>query len=96
MAGVIAYLHIHEELSILSVEAQLNKYYTLLKEHLFKHVAAMTYMAKYLQANYTYAQKAGIFGDRPKILPNSSMVQTYIRQWVRIARLHLEDIDYMS
>jgi hypothetical protein len=95
MAGVTAYLHVHVELSISSVEAQLNKYYTLLKQHFNEHEAAVTYMTKYLQSNYTYAQKMEIFDDRPEHLPNSSVIRGYIGQWVRIARLHLKDVDDM-
>ncbi len=95
MAGVTAYLHIHVELSISSVEAQQNKYYTLLKQHFNKHEAAMTYMKKYLQSNYTYEQKMHIFDDRPENLPNGSLIRGYIGQWVRIARLHLKDVDDM-
>ena len=46
MSGVTAYLHVHVELSISSVEAQLNKYYTLLKQHFNQHEDAMAYMTK--------------------------------------------------
>jgi hypothetical protein len=65
MAGVTAYLHVHVELSISSVEAQLNKYHTLLKQNFNDHKAAFSYMTKYLQANYTSTEKAKIFQDQP-------------------------------
>jgi hypothetical protein len=48
MAGVTAYLYVHVELSISSVEAQLNKYHTLLKQHFFTHKAALSFMTEYL------------------------------------------------
>jgi hypothetical protein len=93
MAGVTAYLHMHVEFSISSVEVQLNKYHTLLKQHFNQNKSAVTYMSKYLQANYTYKQKMHIFNDQPEHLPNGSMIRNFIGQWVRIARLHLKDLD---
>jgi hypothetical protein len=95
MAGVTAYLHVHVELSISSVEAQLNKYYTLLKQNFNEHEMAVTYMTKYLQSNYTYEQKTHIFNDCPEHLPNGSLIHGFIGQWVQIARLHLKDVDDM-
>jgi hypothetical protein len=95
MAGVTAYLHVHVELSISSVEAQLNKYYTLLKQHFNQHEDAVTYMTKYLQSNYTYEQKSHIFDGCPELLPNGSAIRTFIGQWVKIARLHLKDVEDM-
>jgi hypothetical protein len=95
MAGVSAYFHIHVELSISSVEAQLNRYYTLLHQNFNEHDTAMTYMTKYLQTNYTYEHKTHIFNDRPEHLPNGSVICGYIGQWVWITRLHLKDVDDM-
>jgi hypothetical protein len=96
MAGVTAYLHVHVELSISSVEAQLNKYHTLLTQHFNDHKTALTYMTKYLQSNYTSTEKANIFNDPPSSLPNTTVVRGYIGQWVRIARLHLKDVADME
>jgi hypothetical protein len=95
MARVTAYLHVHVELSISSVEAQLNKYYTLLKQNFNEHETAVAYMTKYLQSNYTYEQKTHIFNDCPDHLPKGSAIRGFIGQWVRIARLHLKDVDDM-
>ena len=96
MAGVTAYLHVHVELSISSVEAQLNKYHTLLQQNFNDHKAAFAYMTKYLGSNYTSTEKAKIFQDQPSTLPNTTMVRGYIGQWVRIARLHLKDVGDMQ
>ena len=96
MAGVTAYLHVHVELSISSVEAQLNKYHTLLLQNFNDHKAAFNYMTKYLGSNYTSTEKAKIFQDQPSTLPNTTMVRGYIGQWVRIARLHLKDVADME
>jgi hypothetical protein len=74
MAGVTAYLHVHVELSISSVEAQLNKYHTLLKQHFNDHKTALTFMTKYLQPNYTSTEKANIFNDQPSGLPYTTVV----------------------
>jgi hypothetical protein len=96
MAGVTAYLHVHVELSISSVEAQLNKFHTLLKQNFNDHKATFSYMTKYLGANYTSTEKAKIFQDQPSTLPNTTMVRGYISEWVRIARLHLKDVADME
>ena len=96
MSGVTAYLHVHVELSISSVEAQLNKYYTLLKQHFNQHEDAMAYMTKYLSSNYTYEQKHSIFDGRPELLPNGSVIRNSIGQWVKVARLHLKDVEDMK
>jgi len=93
MDGVTAYLHVHIEFSISSVEAQLNKYHSLLKQHFNQHEEAVTYMTKYLQSNYTYEQKSHIFDGRPELLPNGSAIRTFICQWVKIARLHVKDVE---
>ncbi len=84
------------ELSISSVEAQLYKYYTLLKQHFNEHEDAVTYMTKYLQSNYPYELKTHVYDDRPEHLPNGTMIRIFIGQWVRIARLHLKDVENMK
>jgi hypothetical protein len=52
-------------------------------------------MTKYLQSNYTYEQKSHIFDGCPELLPNGSAIRTFIGQWVKIARLHLKDVEDM-
>ena len=47
LAGVTAYLHVHVELSISSVEAQLEKYRQLLKENCDSEMAVLNYMLTY-------------------------------------------------
>jgi hypothetical protein len=44
LAGITAYLHVHVELSISSVEAQLSKYRQLLKQNCDSELAVLNYM----------------------------------------------------
>ncbi len=47
LTGVTAYLHVHVELSISSVEAQLNKYQELLLEHCSSEDAIVNFMSTF-------------------------------------------------
>ena len=52
LAGVTAYLHVHVELSISSVEAQLAKYHELLRTHCGSEKAVLNYMMTYVNSSH--------------------------------------------
>ena len=53
LAGITAYLHVHVELSISSVEAQLGKYRQLLKQNCDSELSVLNYMLTYVNTSIT-------------------------------------------
>ena len=94
LAGVTAYLHVHVELSISSVEAQLEKYHELLRTHCASEKAVLNYMMTYVNSSH-YIRKE-VFGDKPENLPETSMVKENARLWYKVAKLHERDLEDME
>ncbi len=90
----IAYLHIHVELSISSVEAQLEKYHELLRTHCGLEKAVLAYMMTYINSSH-YIRKE-VYGDKPEDLPETSMVKENARLWYKVAKLHIRDLEDME
>jgi hypothetical protein len=79
------------ELSISSVEAQMEKYHQLLRKHCATEVSILNYMLAYINASdYIWAE---VFGNKPEDLPEGSMVKEKARLWHKIAQLHLRDVE---
>jgi hypothetical protein len=91
LAGVTAYLHVHLELSISSVEAQMEKYQQLLRKHCSTEAAILSYMLAYVNAS-DYIRAEG-YGNKPADLPETSLVRENARLWHKIAQLHLRDVE---
>ena len=94
LAGVTAYLHVHVELSISSVEAQLEKYHELLRTHCGSEKAVLNYMMTYVNSSH-YIRKE-VYGDKPEDLPETSMVKENARLWYKVAKLHERDLEDME
>jgi hypothetical protein len=69
LAGVTAYLRVHVELSISSVEAQLAKYHELLRTHCGSEKAVLNYMMAFVNSSH-YIRKE-VYGDKPEDLPET-------------------------
>jgi len=91
LAGVTAYLQVHVELSISSVEAKMEKYHQLLRKHCVTEAAILNYMLAYVNAS-DYI-RAEVYGNKPTDLPENSLVRENARLWHKIAQLHLRDIE---
>ncbi len=75
--GITAYLHVHVELSISSVEAQLIKYQIiqLLKENCDSEIAVLNYMVTYVNTTISNFTLKRDFPDKPEDFPEKSMVR---------------------
>jgi hypothetical protein len=96
LAGVTAYLHVHVELSISSVEAQLGKYWQLLKENCDSEMAVLNYMLTYANtsiSNFTLRKETP---DHPGGLSEKSMIHQNAKLWYKVAQLHLRDLEDME
>jgi len=96
LAGVTAYLHVHVELSISSVEAQLEKYRQLLKENCDSEMAVLNYMLTYANtsiSNFTLRKETP---DHPGGLSEKSMIRQNAKLWYKVAQLHLRDLEDME
>jgi hypothetical protein len=90
LAGVTAYLHMHVELSISSVEAQLNKYQELLLEHCSSEDALVNFMSTFpldtdpntAPRNYTV----------PNFSRPSATVRARGKLWKKVPDLHLQGL----
>ncbi len=91
LAGVTAYLHVHVELSISSVEAQLAKYHELLRTHCGSEKAVLNYMMAFVNSSH-YIWKE-VYGDKPEDLPETSLVKENARLWFKVAKLHIRDME---
>jgi hypothetical protein len=94
LAGVTAYLHVHIELSISSVEQQLNKYRQLLVTKLGNEESICNFML----GQFTPIPKPGITTPKPEYLGNftnsaAMTVRANSLLWQKIAALHLRDVD---
>jgi hypothetical protein len=94
LAGVIAYLHVHVELSISSVEAQLAKYHELLRTHCGSEKAVLNYIRVYVNSSHYFRKE--VYGDKPEDLPETSMVKENARLWFKVAKLHIRDLEDME
>jgi hypothetical protein len=98
LAGVTAYLHVHIELSITSVEQQLDKYGQLLVTKLGTEDSIWHFML----SQYEPEAKVTVFFSDPRVnlnrtqKPNTdaaNLVRANTMLWKRIADLHLRDVD---
>ena len=98
LAGVTAYLHVHIELSITSVEQQLDKYRQLLVTKLGTEDSIRHFML----SQYEPETKATVFFSDPRVKVNgtqkanseaANLVRANTMLWKRIADLHLRDVD---
>jgi hypothetical protein len=94
LARVTAYLHVNVELSISSMEAQLEKYHELLRTHCGSEKAVLGYMMTYVNSSH-YIRKE-VYGDKPEDLPETSMVKENARLWYKVAKLHIRDLEDME
>jgi hypothetical protein len=74
LAGITAYLHVHVELSISSVEAQLSKYRQLLKQNCDSELAVLNYMLTYVNTSISNFTLKKEYLDKPGDLPERSMI----------------------
>jgi hypothetical protein len=96
MAGITAYLHIHVELSISSVEAQLSKYCQLLNQNCYSELSVLNYMLTYVNMSITNFTLKKDFPDRPENFPEKSMIRQNAKLWYKVAQLHLPDLEEME
>jgi hypothetical protein len=94
LAGVTAYLHVHIELSISSVEQQLSKYRQLLVTKLGKEESIRNFML----GQFTPTPKPGTTTPKPEYLGNftnsaAATIRANSLLWQKIASLHLRDVD---
>jgi len=94
LAGVTAYLHVHIELSISSVEQQLNKYRQLLITKLGTEESIRTFMLGQFDPEVkspkssTTKPPAGNFSNSAAMTIRANSLL-----WQKIAALHLRDVD---
>jgi hypothetical protein len=97
LAGVTAYLHVHIELSITSVEQQLSKYRQLLITKLGTEESIRTFMLGQFDPDVRSPSKSGSSTTKPPAGNFSNSAAMTIRAnsmlWQKIAALHLWDID---
>jgi hypothetical protein len=96
LAGITAYLHVHVELSISSVEAQLSKYRQLLDLNCDSELAVLNYMLTYVNTSITNFTLKKDFPDRPENFPEKSMIRQNAKLWYKVAQLHLRDLEDME
>jgi hypothetical protein len=96
LAGITAYLHVHVELSISSVEAQLSKYRQLLNQNCDSELAVLNYMLTYVNTSITNFTLKKDFPDRPEDFPEKSMIRQNAKLWYKVAQLHLCDLEDME
>jgi hypothetical protein len=92
LAGITAYLHVHVELSISSVEAQLLKYRQLLSQNCDSELAVLNYMLTYVNTSITNFTLKKDFPDQPEDFPEKSMIRQNAKLWYKVAQLHLRDL----
>jgi hypothetical protein len=96
LARITAYLHVHVELSISSVEAQLLKYRQLLHQNCNFELAVLNYMLTYVNTSITNFTLKKDFPDRPEDFPEKSMIRQNAKLWYKVAQLHLRDLEDME
>jgi hypothetical protein len=90
LARVTAYLHVHIELSISSVEAQLNKYRQLLHEHCSSEDAVVKFMSTFPEED---PNLPGRNFTIPSFTRPSATIRAQGKLWKKVADLHLRDLD---
>jgi hypothetical protein len=95
LTGITAYLHVHVELSISSVEVQLSKYRQLLNQNCDSELAVLNYMLTYINTSITNFTLKKDFPDRPEDFPEKSMIWQNAKLWYKVAQLHLRDLEDM-
>jgi hypothetical protein len=96
LTGVTANLHVHVELSISSVEAQMDKYCQFLKENCDTEMAVLNYMLAYVNttiSNFTLWRE---YPEKPEDFSENSMVRQNVKLWYKVAQLHLRDLADME
>jgi hypothetical protein len=94
LAGVIAYLHVHIELSITSVEQQLNKYRQLLITKLGTEESIRTFMLRQFDPEVKSPKSSTIKPPAGNFSNSAAMtVRANSLLWQKIAALHLCDVD---
>jgi len=97
LAGVTAYLHVHIELSITSVEQQLSKYRQLLITKLGTDESIRTFMLGQFDPDVRSPPKSGSSMTKPPAgnFSNSAAMTIWANSmlWQKIAALHLRDVD---
>jgi len=94
LAGVTAYLHVHIELSISSVEQQLSKYIQLLRTKLGNEVSIYQLL---VGTDYpaVYRERMGTNSANNKTVdatvPWAIKANTHL--WKKVVKLHLRDVD---
>ncbi len=96
LARITAYLHLHVELSISSVEAQLIKYCQLLKENCDSEPAVLNCMLTYVNTTISNFTLKRDYPDQPEDFPEKSMVRQNAKLWFKVAQLHLRDLEDME
>ncbi len=96
LARITAYLHVHVELSISSVEAQLSKYLQLLNQNCDSKLAVLNYMLTYVNTSITNFMLKKDFPDQPEDFPEKSMIRQNTKLWYKVAQLHLRDLEDME
>jgi hypothetical protein len=96
LAGITAYLHVHMELSISSVEAQLSKYRQLLNQNCDSELAVLNYMLTYINTSITNFTLKKDFPDWPEDFLENSMIRQNAKLWYNVAQLHLRDLEDME
>jgi hypothetical protein len=96
LARITAYLHVHVELSISSVEAQLSKYRQLLKQNCDSELAVLNYMLTYVNTSISNFTLKKEYPDRPEDFPEKSMIRQNAKLWYKVALLHLCDLEDME
>ncbi len=94
LAGVTAYLYVHIELSISSIEQQLSKYRQLLLTKLGKEVNIYQFLIG-TDDPAVYRERMGINSANSKTVdatvPWAIKVNTQL--WKKVVKLHLRDVD---
>ena len=96
LAGITAYLHVHVELSISSIEAQLSKYRQLLNQNCDSELAVLNYMLTYVNTSITNFTLKKDFPNWPEDFPEKSMIRQNAKLWYKVAQLHLRDLEDME
>jgi hypothetical protein len=76
------------------VEAQLAKYHELLRQNCGTELAVLNYMMAYVNSSH-YIRKE-VYSNKPKDLPEGSMVRQNAKLWYKVAKMHIRDLEDME
>jgi hypothetical protein len=96
LAGITAYLHVHVDLSISSMEAQLVIYSQLLKQNCDSELAVLNYMLTYVNTTITNFTLKRDYPEKPEDFPEKSRVRQNAKLWHKVAQLHLRNLEDME